>query len=86
MLAFITVIGNREHDQDGDSMIKVYTNLANESYVSELAFSAVSSVNEYIHSHSYICKIHSMQLPGGKKKICKNANRNQNLRCSVCHV
>ena len=24
MLAFITVIGNREHDQDGDSVIKVY--------------------------------------------------------------
>ena len=25
MLAFITVIGSREHDQDGDSVIKVYT-------------------------------------------------------------
>ena len=24
MLAFITVIGNGEHDQDGDSLIKVY--------------------------------------------------------------
>ena len=24
MLAFITVIVNREHDQDGDSVIKVY--------------------------------------------------------------
>ena len=24
MLAFITVIGNREHDHDGDSLIKVY--------------------------------------------------------------
>ena len=25
MLAFITIIGNREHDQDGDSVMKVYT-------------------------------------------------------------
>ena len=24
MLAFITVIGNREHDQDGDSVVNVY--------------------------------------------------------------
>ena len=24
MLAFITVIGNREHDQDGDSVMNVY--------------------------------------------------------------
>ena len=24
MLTFVTVIGNREHDQDGDSVIKVY--------------------------------------------------------------
>ena len=25
LVAFITVIGNREHDQDGDSVLKVYS-------------------------------------------------------------
>ena len=32
MLAFTTVIGNREHDQDGDSVIKVYSGLTNNRF------------------------------------------------------